>query len=108
MEGSENSEGSELLTVAEVAEVLHVHQQTVRNWLDRGELPAVRVGSRRGRVRKTDFDAFLGGGRGASKPPQDPPRPQPLAVDPEAIDALRAFGEAAIRLADALRPSGSS
>ena len=32
------------LTVAEVAELLKLNQQTVRNWIDQGSLPAVRVG----------------------------------------------------------------
>lgn len=32
----------ELLTVAEVAEVLKINQQTVRNWNDAGRLPARR------------------------------------------------------------------
>jgi excisionase family DNA binding protein len=32
---------------------------TVRNWISREELPAIRVGSRRVRVRQADFDAFL-------------------------------------------------
>jgi excisionase family DNA binding protein len=49
----------EFLTVMEIAETLKLNPQTVRNWIDRGELPAVRVGSRRVRVRQTDFDAFL-------------------------------------------------
>jgi excisionase family DNA binding protein len=39
------------LTVGEVAELLRLNQQTVRNWIDRGELPAVRVGERRVRIR---------------------------------------------------------
>ena len=30
----------EFLTVAEIAAVLKVNAQTVRNWIDRGELPA--------------------------------------------------------------------
>ncbi len=47
------------LTVIEVAEILKVNQQTVRNWIDRGDLPAIRVGRRRVRVRQADFDAFL-------------------------------------------------
>jgi excisionase family DNA binding protein len=34
----------EFLNVAEVAELLKLNPQTIRNWLDRGELPAVRVG----------------------------------------------------------------
>jgi excisionase family DNA binding protein len=42
-----------------VAETLKLNQQTIRNWIDQGELPAIRVGGRRVRVRQTDFDAFL-------------------------------------------------
>jgi excisionase family DNA binding protein len=40
---------------------------TVRNWIDRGELPAVRVGSRRVRIRRSDLDRFLEAG--ATAPP---------------------------------------
>jgi excisionase family DNA binding protein len=47
------------LTVAEVAELLKLNQQTVRNWIDRGELPAVRVGQRRVRVKRSDLDDFI-------------------------------------------------
>ena len=32
------------LTVAEVAATLKLNQQTVRNWIDQGSLPALRVG----------------------------------------------------------------
>ena len=46
------------LTVAEVAELLKLNQQTVRNWIDQGSLPALRVG-RRVRIRRTDFDRLL-------------------------------------------------
>jgi excisionase family DNA binding protein len=42
----------ELLTVAEVAELLKLNQQTIRNMIDRGELGHVRVGQRRVRVRR--------------------------------------------------------
>ena len=57
------------LTVAEVAELLKLNQQTVRNWIDQGSLPALRVG-RRVRIRRSDFDRLLeagytGGSRGA-------------------------------------------
>ena len=47
------------LTVSEVAELLRLNQQTVRNIIDRGELHAVRVGPRRVRIRQSDLDAFL-------------------------------------------------
>jgi excisionase family DNA binding protein len=46
------------LTVAEVAETLKLNQQTVRNWIDQGSLPAVRVG-RRVRIRRSDFERLL-------------------------------------------------
>jgi excisionase family DNA binding protein len=46
------------LTVAEVAETLKLNQQTVRNWIDQGLLPALRVG-RRVRIKRSDFDRVL-------------------------------------------------
>jgi excisionase family DNA binding protein len=51
------------LTVADVAELLKLNPQTIRNWIDRGELPAVRVGPRRVRIRQSDLDALLERGR---------------------------------------------
>jgi len=33
----------ECLTVAEVAETLKLNQQTIRNWVTEGSLPALRV-----------------------------------------------------------------
>ena len=41
------------LTVAEVAEILKLNQQTIRNMLDRGDLPFVRLG-RRVRIKRSD------------------------------------------------------
>lgn len=56
------------LTVADVAEMLKLNQQTVRNWIDQGSLPAVRVG-RRVRIKRSDFDRILDEGyTGASAP----------------------------------------
>jgi excisionase family DNA binding protein len=46
------------LTVADVAETLKLNQQTVRNWIDQGSLPAVRVG-RRVRIKRSDFERVL-------------------------------------------------
>lgn len=56
----------EFLTVAEVAEMLKLNQQTVRNWIDQGSLPALRVG-RRVRIRRTDLERVLE--RGNTAPP---------------------------------------
>lgn len=49
------------LTVAEVADLLKLNQQTVRNWIDQGSLPAVRVG-RRVRIRRSDLERKLEAG----------------------------------------------
>ncbi len=49
------------MTVADVAEVLKLNQQTVRNWIDRGELPAIHVG-RRVRIKRSDFNRLLEAG----------------------------------------------
>lgn len=49
----------ELLTKREVARVLQVHPQTVHEWIAAGLLPAVRVGSKIIRVRRSALDAFL-------------------------------------------------
>jgi excisionase family DNA binding protein len=46
------------LTVAEVAEKLKLNQQTVRNWIDQGSLPALRVG-RRVRIKRSDFERIV-------------------------------------------------
>jgi excisionase family DNA binding protein len=64
------------LTVAEVAETLKLNQQTVRNWIDQGSLPALRVG-RRVRIRRSDFDRLLSDGYsgGAGAAPSAAPGP---------------------------------
>jgi excisionase family DNA binding protein len=64
----------EFMTVAEVATILKLNQQTVRNWIDRDEVPAVRVG-RRVRILRSDFDALVAGAES-----------QPLAPGPSIWD----------------------
>jgi excisionase family DNA binding protein len=51
----------QFLTVAEVAEMLKLNQQTIRNWIDAGTLPAVRIG-RRVRVKQSDLQRLLDAG----------------------------------------------
>lgn len=51
-------EPSPLLTVPQVAAAFQVTAQTIRNWIDHGTLPAVRVG-RAFRIRQQDVDAVL-------------------------------------------------
>ncbi len=52
------SDNEEFLTVAEVAALLKINEQTVRNWIERGELAAVRAG-RRVRIRRSALDEVL-------------------------------------------------
>lgn len=49
---------NELLTVAEVADMLRVSTMTVYRLIRTGELPAVRVG-RSYRVKSADLDTYL-------------------------------------------------
>lgn len=70
MSMTSNDFGEEFLTVAEVAELLKLNQQTVRNWIDQGSLPALKVG-RRVRIRRSDLervldDGAMRSGKGAS------------------------------------------
>jgi excisionase family DNA binding protein len=52
----------DLLTVYEVATELHVHPDTVRRWLARGDLVGRKVG-RHWRVTLADLKAFAAGER---------------------------------------------
>jgi len=75
------AETEEFLTVAEVAELLKLNQQTVRNWIDQGSLPAVRVG-RRVRIKRSDFDRIVEAGyQAAHRQLGDPGVGGPSAVD---------------------------
>jgi excisionase family DNA binding protein len=65
------------LTVADVAAMLKLNPQTVRNWIDQGSLPAIKVG-RRVRIRRSDFDRMIANGassgaRTTSAPASSPP-----------------------------------
>ncbi|MGH2873876.1 MAG: helix-turn-helix domain-containing protein [Solirubrobacteraceae bacterium] len=71
---STNEPEESFLTVAEVAETLKLNQQTVRNWIDQGSLPALRVG-RRVRIKRSDFERILeqGYNPGTQMPPAEGP-----------------------------------
>ncbi len=56
---SENKIGP-MLTVREVARLLHIHSNTVRRWADQGLIKAYRITSRGDRrFRKEDINNFL-------------------------------------------------
>ncbi len=49
-----------MLSVREAAEMLGVHENTLRRWVDEGMLPVYRYGPRKDRrVRRTDLERFL-------------------------------------------------
>jgi excisionase family DNA binding protein len=50
---------AEYVTVAEAAALLKVHKSTIRRWIDRGELPAYRVGRRRVALKRTDLARMI-------------------------------------------------
>ena len=79
--GKRRAVGDRLLTVAEVAAALRLNPQTVRNWIDQGSLPALRVG-RRVRIRRSDFERLLEEGYSGGAARQVPPeQPGPSAED---------------------------
>ena len=49
----------EFVTVAEVAAAWRVSEHYVRNLIQRGELPATRVGGKLLRIRPADADALM-------------------------------------------------
>jgi excisionase family DNA binding protein len=70
----------EFLTVAEVATLLKLNPQTVRNWIDQDKLAAVRVG-RRVRVTRADLERFI----------QEGYKPGTVASGDEAVNAGQGF-----------------
>jgi excisionase family DNA binding protein len=58
----------EFLTVYEVAALLRLNAQTIRNWIDAGQLPAVRIG-RRVRVTRADLDRVMEAGYSSKAAP---------------------------------------
>jgi excisionase family DNA binding protein len=65
-------EADDFMTVAEIAELLKLNQQTVSNGIDAGKLPALHVG-RRVRIRRADFDALIEDSVIRSEPQPAPP-----------------------------------
>jgi excisionase family DNA binding protein len=49
----------ELLKVSEVAKLLRVAESTVRGWIVRGEVPAVRLPGGVYRIRREDVEKLL-------------------------------------------------
>jgi len=58
-------EGERLLTVAQVAELLQLNQQTIKRWIAKGKLHGVWLGSDRAgwRIRQSEVQALIEGGQ---------------------------------------------
>ena len=84
-------DNDEFLTVAEVAKLLKINEQTVRNWIDRGELAAVRAG-RRVRIRRSALEEVL--------QEVNTPRPAPGAENPAGPSGDDFWGGVAVGAAD--------
>jgi len=65
------------LTLAEIAEELRVNPATVRLWISRGRLSAMRAGQRKLLVRRSELNRMLAA-RDLSTQPAKPWTPQPL------------------------------
>lgn len=69
------------LTVRDVANALHVHEETVRRWIRRGDLVAIDLGGPRAgyRIRPSDLDTFIENSNDGfrQRPMKDRPTPDP-------------------------------
>ena len=65
------------LTLAEIAEELRMSPATIRSWISKGTLRAMRAGQRKWLVRRSELDRMLRGEdfEDAPSPPSDPPEP---------------------------------
>lgn len=63
------------LTLAEIAEELRMSPATIRSWISKGTLRAMRAGQRKWLVRRSELDRMLRGEdvEDAPSPPPDPP-----------------------------------
>ena len=85
--------------------MLRLNQQTVRNWIVNGSLPAVRVGQRRVRIRASDVEKVIAEGSTAStdageRPLSPDATDQPPASDDTDIARAKAWERFASALAD--------
>ncbi len=62
-----------LLTVDDIARILKLNPQTVRNWIDQGYLRAIRIG-RNVRVTRAEFDRLLEESYTGTRPQPDAAR----------------------------------
>jgi excisionase family DNA binding protein len=54
-----DTDSNQLLSVPQVCEEWVAHENTVYGWIRSGQLPAVKIGPRMIRVRRSDLEEFL-------------------------------------------------
>lgn len=61
MEAAKHPDGSQWLSIRDVADTLRVKEETVRRWIRRGELPVIDLGSSRAgyRIHPSDLEQFI-------------------------------------------------
>lgn len=80
-----DSSSDPLLTLAEIAEELRVNPATVRQWVSRGQLKALRAGQRKWVVRRSELERMLratnpSAASQATEPSGPPPRRPSTAI----------------------------
>jgi excisionase family DNA binding protein len=112
------------LTLAEIAEELRVNPATVRLWVSRGRLRAMRAGQRKLLVRRSELDRMLAPSEPPDSSPAQPRVPAPLRpvfsrplagrvagaeVDPSRVRAaLKEMQEAEAAFASAVEASNDA
>lgn len=82
-------EQDELLTVAQIAEQIHMTPETIRRWIKTGQLPGHAVSRRAGfRVRRADLYEFLNL-RNDTPPAVSAPEAQPAIAVLDRVTARR-------------------
>lgn len=95
--------------MAEVAELLKLNQQTVRNWIDQGSLPALKVG-RRVRIRRSDFERMLEQGtvKGSDAPSDERAGSAEAFWGGEPVGLAESPGSQVAERRDLTEPAGSA
>jgi hypothetical protein len=73
----------------------------LKNWIDRGELSAVRLGQRRVRIRRSELDRFIAAGDTAHASSDEESAP-PGYTGPSTADVRARFGAAMAEASAAL------
>jgi|SRR5271163_2510947 len=81
------------LTLAEIAQELRVHPATVRLWISRGQLKAMRAGQRKLLVRRSELDRMLASTDPSRAKPRMPQPLRPVFSRPLAAQVARALAK---------------